>query len=115
MERGQIYLLDILRAAEWALKHVEGMELEQFLADVKTQDSVIRRLEMIGEAARRVSESTRTRISTVPWQRLVSMRNFLIHDYDNVDLSIVWDTVQTDLPSLISALEAHVPPESKAE
>ena len=68
---------------------------------------------MIGEAARRISESTRAGLHTVPWKRMIGMRNFLIHEYDDVDLTIVWDTIQTDLPPLISAIEPHVPEESE--
>ncbi len=109
MPRDEVYLLDILNSAEWALRHVQGMDREGFLADVKTQDSIIRRLEMIGEAAGRLSDSAKGHLPQVPWRSLIGMRNLLIHDYDNVDLGVVWDTVQKDLPALVSALEPHVP------
>jgi uncharacterized protein with HEPN domain len=105
MRRDDVYLADILTAARQALLHVQGMTRSEYLKDVKTQDSVIRRLEIIGEAARRVSASTRAELSGLPWDRMVAMRNFLIHDYDDVDLFIVWETLQVDLPPLISVLE----------
>ena len=112
MPRDDDALLDILTAAKWACAHVAGLRRADFLADVRTQDSVIRRLEIIGEAARRISEPTRQRLSMLPWQSMIRMRNFLIHEYDDIDLHIVWDTVQNDLPSLIAALEPLIPPES---
>lgn len=80
MNHDAIDLLDILKAAQWAMKHVERMEREQFLSDIKTQDSVIRRLEMIGEAARRISMSTCDQLAPLPWTRMIAMRNFLIHE-----------------------------------
>jgi uncharacterized protein with HEPN domain len=109
MPRDDDNLLDILAAAKWARAHVEGMTREMFLADVKTQDSVIRRLEILGEAARRILESLRLSLPAVPWRAMIRMRNFLIHEYDDVDPGFVWDTVQNDLPPLIAALEPLVP------
>ena len=64
-----------------------------------------RRLEIIGEAARRISEHSRTTLANLPWSDMVGMRNFLIHDYGDVDLNVIWDTVQLDMPSLAIALE----------
>jgi uncharacterized protein with HEPN domain len=109
MPRDEDNLLDILTAAKWACAHIAGMTREMFLADVKTQDSVIRRLEIIGEAAGRIPESSRLKLPTVPWQSMIRMRNFLIHEYDDVDPAIVWDTIKNDLPPLISALAPMVP------
>jgi uncharacterized protein with HEPN domain len=81
------------------------------LRDIQLQDSVIRRIEILGEAARRVSPATREALPEVPWAGMVGMRNLMIHDYDDLDLEIVWATVQHDLPDLIARLEPHVSPE----
>ena len=78
---------------------------EDFLKDSQCQDAVIRRLEIIGEAARRISPETRARLPQLPWEAMIGMRNILIHEYDDVDLMIVWDTVQKDLPRLVANLE----------
>ena len=67
---------------------------------------MIRRLEMIGEAARRISEPTRTAHPEVPWQEMIGLRNILIHEYDDVELLIVWHTVRDELPRIIFTLEA---------
>jgi uncharacterized protein with HEPN domain len=71
----------------------------------------MRQLEIMGEAARRLSEETRLEIPEIPWRQIISMRNRLIHGYDDVDLVIVWETIQNDLPPLIAQLEKVVPAE----
>ena len=67
-----------------------------------------RKLEIIGEAARRLTPAVRGQFPEIPWNLLTGMRNILIHDYDDVDLDIVWDTVQRDLPPLVIRLAAHL-------
>jgi len=104
------YLLDILNAARAAHGYIEGSEFDAFLNDPQRQDAVIRRLEVIGEAAKRVSSAGRSSASSLPWDQMIGIRNVLIHNYDNVDLEIVWDTVTKDLPPLIRQLEGLVPP-----
>lgn len=73
------------------------------------------KFEIIGEAARRLSPEARNLFPEIPWKLVTAMRNILIHDYDDVDLNIVWNTVQRDIPPLISRLEAYLaenpPPE----
>lgn len=108
LDRDRAYLVDILESARLALRYVTDISEEDFFSDVRSQDAVLRRLEIIGEAARRLSQETREAYPQVPWQRMYSMRNFLIHQYDSVDLQVVWDTVGRDLASLISTLEAIV-------
>ena len=103
-------MLDILEAARLASGYVLGKTKEEFLRDSQCQDAVVRRLEIIGEAARRISEPTRARISQVPWAAMIGMRNFMIHEYDDVDLQVVWDTVREHLPKLIETIEPLVPP-----
>jgi uncharacterized protein with HEPN domain len=62
-------------------------------------------LEILGEAARRVSPATRASLSGLPWAAMIGMRNVMIHQYDGVDLYVVWDTVSGDLPPLVKSLE----------
>lgn len=109
MSRDREYLVDILAAARLALKYTSGKTREQFLADTQCQDAVIRRLEVIGEAVRRMSEEGRAALPRVPWKDIVAMRNILIHRYDGVDLVVVWDTVQEHVPTLIHELADVVP------
>lgn len=112
MPRDDEYLLDMLEAAKLALAYVHGKTKEQFTADVQVQDSVIRRLEVIGEAARRVSHGTRARFPSLEWAAMISMRNFMIHEYDDVDVGVVWSTVRDNLPELVRVLSNAVPPDT---
>ena len=109
------YLVGILLAARAAQAYVAGLTWPQFQADELRQDAVVRRLEVLGEAARRISEVTRAALPTLPWRQMIGMRNRIIHEYERVDLPVVWDTVQNDLAPLIAALEAIVPPEGSTE
>ena len=72
---------------------------------------MIRRLLVIAEAARRVSELTRQGLPNISWQEINGMRNRLVHEYDDVNLNIVWDVVQLEIPSLIEELKMQIPPE----
>ncbi len=109
MSPDDTYLLDILDSARLALHYIQGKSEEEFRRDFQLQDSIIRRLAVIGEAARRVSKGTRERWPDIAWQSMIAMRNVMIHDYDEIDLVIVWDTVQGDLPKLVEQLEKIVP------
>jgi len=105
MDRDRAYFLDILESARLALTYVQGLTEADFLADVQCQDSVIRRLEIIGEAARRLSLQTRAAHPDIPWHEIIGMRNLMIHDYDDLDLETVWDTVQRDVPRLVEWID----------
>jgi len=105
MQRDREYLVDILEAAKISLDYVSDKSKAEFLNDLQCQDAVIRRIEIIGEAARRISDETRAAHPDLPWSEMVSMRNIMIHEYDDIDLVIVWETVQNDLPSLVESLE----------
>lgn len=109
MARDEAYLVDILDAARLAVAYVSDKTKEEFDNDIQCQDAVIRRIEIIGEAARRISEQTQARYPQLPWSAMIGMCNVTIHDYDTIDLTVVWDTVQRDLPPLIAKLEKIVP------
>ena len=112
MDRDVQYLLDILASARMARTYVEGVMQHEFLRDTKLQDSVVRRIEIIGEAAGRISSAFRDENSEIPWNEIRGMRNRMIHAYDDIDMDIVWETVQQDIPRLISQLERLAPPET---
>jgi uncharacterized protein with HEPN domain len=105
MPRDRELLLDILESARLAIAYVQGLMREDFLHDAKCQDAVVRRLEVIGEAARRTSLALQTSFTQLPWKAMVGLRNVIAHEYDEIDLIVVWDTVQNDLPSLVRAVE----------
>ncbi len=106
-------LLDMLDAAKRARGFVEGLSEREFLASVKDQYAVVRALEIIGEASKRVPESVRVRYPALPWPKMAALRNRLIHEYGDVKPGVLWEIVQRDLPELIAAIEPHAtePPE----
>jgi uncharacterized protein with HEPN domain len=106
MNRDRVYVVDMLEAARLAIQYSAGKNERDFLADAQCQDAVIRRFEIIGEAARRISNPFRLRHPEIPWTEMIGMRNLLIHEYDDVDLRIVWQTVIVELPKLVVQLEA---------
>mgnify|MGYP001339331554 CR=1 FL=1 len=111
MRRDDAYLLDMLIAARDATSFVTGLTREQFNASRVHQLAVLKALETIGEAAARLTEATRAAHPEIPWREIIGTRHRLVHGYFEVDLEKVWNTVQHDLPSLISLLEPIIPPE----
>ena len=108
MSKDNAHLADILDSARIIQQHLSGMSREQFLADLRTQDAVIRRFAIIGEAARHLSPAALKALPDVPWNLMVGMRNLLIHDYDDVDPKRVWTDSQEDLQPLITKREAYL-------
>jgi uncharacterized protein with HEPN domain len=98
------YLQDMLEAAEKVASFISGMTEEQFLADEKTQYAVVRALEVIGEAAKKVAPDVRQEHPQVPWREVVGMRDKLIHDYFGVNVAVVWRTATEDAPTIAVAL-----------
>jgi uncharacterized protein with HEPN domain len=82
------------------------MTFTQFEQDVRTQYAVIRAIGIIGEAARSATPEFREQFPNVPWRQMTGMRDRVIHGYDDVELLVIWKTVQEDLPQLISRIEA---------
>ena len=107
------YLLDMLVAAQDAVSFAEGMSYAEFLKDRRTQLSILKSVEIVGEAAARLSDNTRKAHRSIPWPEIIGMRNRLVHVYFDVDLPLVWDTVCNELPALITQLEPLVPPETR--
>jgi uncharacterized protein with HEPN domain len=99
-------LRDILEAAKTAIEFVSDVSDGDLSADKKTEFAVIRALEIVGEAARRIPTSYREEHPHIPWAEMAGMRDKLIHDYFGVDLEVVLKTVREDLPPLIVAVQA---------
>ena len=94
------FVEDILDAMDKAEILVEGFTYEEFEADFRTNFAVIRALEIIGEASKRVPMDVRRQYPEIPWRGMAGMRDRIIHGYDTVDLQIVWDVVQQDIPEI---------------
>ncbi len=103
--RQRAYLLDILNSAEVIAEYVSGHTLEQFLGDAKTQDAVLRRLLVIGEAAAQLNPETKALFAELPFRKIIGMRNRVVHDYGQIDFEIIWETVQLHLPLVRTELK----------
>ncbi|HYQ92210.1 MAG TPA: DUF86 domain-containing protein [Candidatus Competibacteraceae bacterium] len=100
-----LLLEDMLRAIRKIERYITGLEREGFLQDEKTMDSVVRNLEILGEAARRLPEDFTARYPNVPWRQIAGLRNRIVHDYFDLDLEIIWQVIHHDLPLLQAQLE----------
>ncbi len=100
------FLSDIQEAIRRTGEYTAGMTYQAFLEDAKTQDAVIRNLEIIGEAARNLSKELRARHPGVPWKSMAGVRDRLIHHYFGVNLDIVWQIVTNELPEVAVRLES---------
>jgi uncharacterized protein with HEPN domain len=103
----RVFLVHMLECAGRIVAYTEAGR-EAFLLDTKTQDAVVRNFEIIGEAAKRVSNATRHRFPGIPWGRIAGFRDVLIHQYEGVDQEQVWVRVEQDLPNPAEALRAAV-------
>ena len=97
---------DMLEAIERIRRYTDGMDDRHFVADDRTVDAVVRNLEIIGEAAKRVPPQISERHPDIPWSRMTEMRNILVHEYHSVDPSIIFDAARHDLPPLLGPLRA---------
>lgn len=96
----KIRIHDILKAIEAIRSYTHGMSYEEFVADRKTVDAVVRNFIIIGEATARVPDDVCSNHPEIPWYEMRGMRNFVVHEYFGVSDKILWDTVQMDLPPL---------------
>jgi len=99
------YLEDILEAAGAAREFVAGMGKDELAKDRRTRDAVVRNLEIIGEAAKKLPAQTRRDHPEVEWKKIAGLRDILVHDYFGIDMDIVWDIVQNKLPVLVEQVQ----------
>jgi len=93
-----LFLEDILSSIQKIEEYIGGMSLQDFQGDSRTLDAVLRNLEIIGEAAKKVPPEIREGHPDIPWGRMISLRNIVSHEYFGVDLSIIWRIVTVNLP-----------------
>jgi len=102
----QVYITDIQNAIKRIEDYTNGVDFEIFQNEEMRHDAVIRQLEIVGEATNRLSNEFSQDHPNFPFKEAVAMRNFLIHGYDDVDLKVVWKTVQEDIPILKRNIES---------
>jgi uncharacterized protein with HEPN domain len=100
---------DFARDMEEAIRRIsaytDGLTYEAFLLDTKTQDAIVRNLEIIGEAAKNISAHLRAKHAEIPWKSMAGVRDRLIHDYFGVNFDIVWEIISNDLPKVMGPLK----------
>ena len=115
MWRDDAYVLDMLLATSKILEHSKGVTLEKFQGDEVLQNALMHLLQIIGEAARKVSDEFKIAHPEVPWADIVGLRHRLVHEYFRIIPEKVWEAVERDVPGLFSLLEPLVPPPDDAD
>lgn len=104
-ERDRAYLRDIVEAGRGALELLEGVSREQFLESRLLRLAIEREMTIVGEAARRASETFKAAHPEVPWPGMIAFRNVLIHEYGTIRADRVWHIVTTNVPPMLATLE----------
>ena len=104
-KRGDFELIcDIKEAIKRIEDYLDDLTFEKFLKDVKTQDAVVRNLEIIGEAAKGIAIELTQKYSNIPWKKLSGVRDRLVHHYFGVNLDIIWGIAKEDMPNLAAEM-----------
>ena len=96
----KIFLEDILESIERIEKYTGNRTLKEFLDDYEKQDAIIKRLEIIGEAVKSISNDVKKKYPKIPWRDMAGMRDILIHEYFGVNIERIWDTAKNDIPKI---------------
>lgn len=102
------FVQDIIDAIKSINEFLGDMSFEEFSKDDKTQSAVTRKFEIIGEAANRIPKTVQEKYKNIPWSYMVGMRNKIIHDYDGINLMIIFDSAKEDLKTLLPKLDEIV-------
>lgn len=103
-----VYLNHIMDAISRIEEYVYGLTHDDFIENYLIQDGVIRQIQVMGEATKKISDNTRGKYPDIPWKDIAGMRDKLIHDYFGIDLDAVWDTVEKDIPVLKDEIQAVI-------
>lgn len=96
----RVFIEHILECIELIERYTQNKTKKEFFNSVQLQDSIIRRIEIIGEAVKNIPEDLKKRYPNIPWKNIGSMRDILIHEYFGIDLKLTWEVVKRDIPIL---------------
>jgi uncharacterized protein with HEPN domain len=106
VDRNAQRIYHILQQAVTIRRRIEGLTKDEFLSDINKTEATLYGLTVIGEAVRAMDDGFKTAHPDVPWQSVVGMRNFIVHEYDGIDYDIVWNVISHDLPEMTPRLVA---------
>jgi uncharacterized protein with HEPN domain len=109
MSRDSASLLDIVRAGQLVLQFAQGVDREQLASDILRQSAILYQISIMGEATKRLSREFREQHPEVPWDDVAGMRDIIAHQYDRVDLDIVWQVIQRNIPELLDMITPLLP------
>ncbi len=98
------FITDMIESGEEVLKFTDGIDFDEFVNDQRTYKATLWDLRIIGEAATRIPQEVRNTNPEFPWNEIIAMRHRITHAYEAIDVDIVWDTIQTDIPKMLSDL-----------
>lgn len=104
----EILLADTIESIDKILLYTKDVSFNDFSKDDRTIDAVIRNLEIIGEAANKISETAKREIKNVEWYKIVGLRNVVIHEYFGVDINIIWQVIVNNLKPLKESIENYL-------
>ena len=107
-KNSKVYLIDILQAAADIQTYTISAKREDLFVDRMLQDAVIRKFTVIGEAAKRLPLFFKKREKKVPWKKITGLRDIVVHDYSDIDLDVLWETIKQDLPELVQAIQRMI-------
>jgi uncharacterized protein with HEPN domain len=109
MLRDSESLIDIERAARRILRYINGVNRAELETNDEKVSAILYQVTIIGEATKRLSQEIRQQHPEIPWRDIAGMRDILVHEYDQVDLDVIWDVVQNRLPELLVLIEPLLP------
>ncbi len=99
-DKARLYLEDILKSIEKIEEYSIGLSYEKFADNRMASDAILRNLEIIGEAVKKIPAETRKKYPEIEWKKIAGLRDILIHEYFGISLEIIWDVVRNKLPKL---------------
>jgi uncharacterized protein with HEPN domain len=102
----RLYLEDVIEAIAKIQRYTAGVSFQQFSTDEKAVDAVVRNLEIIGEAVKRIPDEMRQKDPAIDWKKIAGLRDILMHEYFGIDVEIIWDIIQNKLPVLEASIRS---------